>query len=96
MRKITSLLLTFAFLVLAVTGVQLSLPHSGGAREKPAVIQSTEAGDNSVAGAPRTTRQAAFYPKTAHEWAGYLFIAAGCVHLVLNRKPIKSYLGMRK
>jgi hypothetical protein len=33
-----------------------------------------------------------FYPKGMHESAGVLFIAAGVVHIYLNRKPMKSYL----
>jgi hypothetical protein len=37
-----------------------------------------------------------FYPKEAHEWAGFLFIGAGLVHLGLNIRPMLSYFRLRK
>ncbi|MBP2656147.1 MAG: hypothetical protein H6Q73_3716 [Firmicutes bacterium] len=37
-----------------------------------------------------------FYSQKAHEWAGYLFIGAGLVHIGLNRKPMLSYFKFRK
>ena len=91
MRRIVSLILLVSFLVLSVTGIQLALPHDKS--KSPAVI-STEAGSPSTVVAERTGPP--FYPKGMHEWAGYIFIVAGLGHVILNRKPIKSYLKRRK
>jgi hypothetical protein len=96
MRKITSIILALAFILVAVTGVQMALPHGGDVKDKPAIIQSSENEKNSAVSVSRAPRQASFYPKAAHEWAGYVFIVAGCMHLVFNIKPMQSYLGMRK
>lgn len=87
MRKATSILLLLTYLILAVTGIQLALPHDKGARPSVAI---TESGVNThkaieKAGPP-------FYPKGLHEWAGYLFILAGVVHIYLNRTAIQSYI----
>ena len=84
MRRLTSIILAIAFVVLSVSGVQMTLP-------KPQSVQQQTVGnpeDNKV----MVKREKSFYPKAAHEWAGYLFIGAGLVHVVLNRKPMVAYL----
>jgi hypothetical protein len=96
MRKMTSLILALAFIIVAVTGVQLDLAHGGREKPKQAITQSKVDAASSAASAPRELRQPSFYPKTAHEWSGYLFIVAGCVHLVLNLRAMKSYLGIKR
>ena len=94
MRKFTSIILALAFIIVAVTGVQMSLPH--GERSKPPVVQSSVNGNDIAASTPRVPQQVSFYPKAAHEWGGYLFIIAGLMHLVLNIKPMQSYLRIRR
>ena len=51
--------------------------------------QTVERNAPSVAAMP-------FYPKKMHEWAGYLFIGAGVIHLVLNQKFMLSYLRFKR
>ncbi|AIF50323.1 DUF4405 domain-containing protein [Pelosinus sp. UFO1] len=89
MRKITSIILTIAFIIVSVSGVQMAVVP------KPKNVQQqmigNRDGDKSMAMCGM-----AFYPKKAHEWAGYLFIGAGLVHIGLNRRPMLSYLRFRK
>ncbi len=90
MRKIISIALLITYLILSITGIQLTFPHDKGT--KPSAVISEERGS--------TTRivektKPPFYPKGMHEWAGYIFILSGLVHIYLNRKPIKSYLHKR-
>lgn len=69
MRKIISILLLAAFLILSITGIQMLLPHAHGLR----------------AGG------ASFYPKRLHEYASFLFMLAGMIHIVLNFNAFKAY-----
>lgn len=90
MRKTVSLLLFITFVLLSVSGVQLAtgskptnLSQQATVRvqgEQPAPVQ----------------REMPFYPKKAHEWAGYLFIGAGVLHLVLNKRAMLSYIKIKK
>ena len=96
MRKITSIILALAFIIVALTGVQMDFSHSGGDRSKPPAVQSMDNGNNIAVKASNVPRQVSFYPKVAHEWAGYLFIIAGLMHLLLNIKPMQSYLRIRR
>ena len=89
MRKITSIILTIAFIIVSVSGVQMAVVP------KPQNIQQQMQG-NHDGGKSMAKGSMPFYPKKAHEWVGYLFIGAGLVHIVLNRKPMLSYLRFRK
>ena len=89
MRRIASLILVIAFIVVSVSGVQMVVVP------KPQNVQQQTLGNNdsnksiALEGRP-------FYPKKAHEWAGFLFIGAGLVHLGLNRRPMLSYFRLGK
>lgn len=85
MRRITSIILTITFLVLSASGLQMSFGT------KPQNLSQQPAGNPNSA-ISTVKREMPIYPKKAHEWAGYLFIAGGLVHLVLNRRPMLSYL----
>jgi hypothetical protein len=89
MRRITSIILMIAFIILSVSGVQMTVVH------KPQNIQQqmlgNHDGDKSMA-----RGEMPFYPKKAHEWVGFLFIGAGLVHIGFNRKLMLSYLGIGK
>lgn len=87
MRRIISLALLITYLALAISGIQLTLPHDRATN--PSAIIAKDTGS--------TTQIAEkinppFYPKKMHQWAGYLFILAGLIHIYLNRKPIQAYL----
>lgn len=89
MRKWISIMLTAAFLVLSVSGLQLAMG------QKPASVQQQmSVSHNTDGAAPKG--QLPFYPKQAHEWAGFLFIAAGAAHIGLNRRAMLSYVGIKK
>jgi quinol-cytochrome oxidoreductase complex cytochrome b subunit len=96
MRRITSIILTLAFIVVAITGVQLDFSHASKTGGKPPVMQSNVEGNSVGDSIPTVAHQASFYPKAAHKWAGYLFIVAGFMHLGLNIGPMRSYLGLRQ
>lgn len=84
MRKIISIILVAAFIIVSVSGVQMVIaPKHQNVQQQ--MISVHETGISLSAG------QIPFYPKKAHEWAGYLFIGAGLAHLVLNRKLMLSY-----
>ena len=91
MRKIISITLALAFILVSVTGLQLT----GGS--KPPMTQSQSIGNTATTTVNNAekARQKSFYPKVAHEWGGYLFILAGFAHLVLNLKPMKYYLKIK-
>ncbi len=85
MRRFTSLLLAFTFVVLTLTGLGLTFkkqlygalpPQQQGAAYNPA------------------QKSGSLPLKAAHEWAGYAFIAAGCCHWVLNRRCLGNYVGL--
>ncbi len=87
MRKITSIVLAVAFVIVSVSGIQMIVtPKPQNFQQQ---IAASYDGNKAKAEIP-------FYPKKAHEWAGYLFIGAGLVHVVLNGRPMLSYLGIRK
>ncbi|AJQ29086.1 DUF4405 domain-containing protein [Pelosinus fermentans] len=85
MRRITSIILMIAFIILSVSGVQMAVVP------KPQNVQQqmlgNHGGDKSI-----VRGKMPFYPKKAHEWVGFVFIGAGLVHIVLNRKLMLSYL----
>ena len=98
MRKITSIVLALAFILLAITGVQMS--GGGGGRPpqgdvKSSVVQSQGVAKDITASSSQQSSQKSFYPKQAHEWGGYIFIIAGLVHLGLNIKPLMSYVKIK-
>jgi len=95
LKRITTIILALAFILVSVTGVQMKFPQSGGGGGKPPVIQGGADGNSAVHAARVAPAGRPFYPKEAHEWAGYLFIVAGCVHLALNFKSMRSYLRLR-
>ena len=85
MRRFISLVLTLTFLVVSLTGIALIVV------KKPAAPR-TEQSQSATYVAPKT--QSAFPLKAAHEWGGFIFIAAGCWHAVLNRRSLSSYVGL--
>lgn len=97
MRKFTSILLALAFILVSITGIQLT--GGGGGRGpsdvKSSTVQSQPVGNTIAVNSSENVRQKSFYPKVAHEWGGYLFILAGLVHLGLNLRPMKSYLKIK-
>ena len=90
MRRITSLLLAIAFVVVSVSGIQMVVGHKDRAPQVQQTAQISSANVSTQKG------EKSFYPKTAHEWFGYLFIGAGLVHLGLNLKPMKAYMRLKK
>lgn len=91
MRRITSIILTLAFIIVSVSGVQMAVvPKTQNFRQQ---VLSNLDGDKSMA---KGEKERPFYPKEAHEWAGYLFIGAGLVHIGFNRKPMLSYFKLKK
>lgn len=88
MRKIASVILLVTFIILSVSGVQMATVPKPQAVQRPAGSPDT---DKSTA-----KREMPFYPKRAHEVAGYLFIGAGAVHLILNKRAMLSYLRIKK
>lgn len=89
MRKKISMILALAFILVSITGIELSFGS------KPPMAQSQSDQNKTVNTNSEKVRQKSFYPKVAHEWGGYLFIVAGLTHLVLNIKPMKSYLKLK-
>lgn len=87
MRRITSILLAISFVIVSVSGLQMTFSH----KEKAPQVQTMVISDASA-----VDKTKSFYPKEAHEWFGYLFIGAGLVHCGLNIKPMESYLGLRR
>ena len=91
MRKLSSIILMLAFLVVSATGVQLAnVPKDKSPivpQPKLVIPSDGQATDN---------REIPFYPKKVHEIAGYLFIGAGLVHIGLNRKPLLAYIKLNK
>jgi cytochrome b561 len=88
MRRITSIILLLAFIIVSVSGIHMVLVP------KPQNIQQQMLGKHDSD--KLTVRgEMPFYPKKAHEWSGYILIVAGLVHLGLNRKPMLSYFRRR-
>lgn len=88
MRRLTSLILAIAFVILAVSGIQMAGPQT---IQPQGQVQSKVGGDKATA-----AREKPFYPKEAHELAGFVFIGAGLVHVGLNRRAMLAYLGNGK
>lgn len=89
MRKITSIIVAITFVIVSISGIQMvftSKPQS-----VPQQISGNLDGDKST-----TMREKPFYPKKAHEWAGFIFIGAGLMHIGFNRRPMLSYLKVKK
>ncbi|MDR3590681.1 MAG: DUF4405 domain-containing protein [Negativicutes bacterium] len=89
MRKIISITLLITYLALSITGIQLLLPHDRST--DPSVSMAKDNVSTRLA----EKADPPFYPKRMHEWAGYLFMLAGVVHIYLNRRAINSYLKKR-
>lgn len=79
MRKITSIILALAFIVVSITGVQMigAHGHGPGGHGKYPAVQSQPVGSNTAVDRSEESRQKSFYPRAAHEWGGYIFIIAG-------------------
>jgi len=80
MRGLVSITLMAIFLVVALSGIIMHIPAHDGQHNNGALEYDT---DN-------------FVLKRLHEWAGYLLIILGVVHLVLNRKPMLMHVGWKK
>ena len=94
MRKIISIILAIAFIIVSVTGVQMT-SGSKPQNVQPRSVQQQAVG-SPESGKSMAKREMPFYPKKAHEWFGYLFIGAGVVHVVLNKRAMLSYLKLGK
>ncbi len=88
MRRITSIILVIAFFVVSVTGIQLTTAHGHGGEDRPLKKYQQLAASNNSAG---VSFEKPLYPKEVHQWAGFLFIGAGLVHLGLNIRPMMTY-----
>lgn len=89
MRRVTSIILMIAFISLSISGLHMALvPRSQNIQQQ---MLGNHNGDKLTARGERP-----FYPKKAHEWSGYIFIATGLVHIGLNRRPILSYFKPKK
>ena len=97
MRKITSILLALSFVLVAITGIQMTGGH--GPEDGKYLIERSSVqnavNSGSTSGAAERKRPD-LYPRHVHEWGGYLFIVAGLMHLGLNWRPMKSYMQMNK
>ncbi|VBB09512.1 Hypothetical protein LUCI_4807 [Lucifera butyrica] len=91
MRKITSIILAIAFIIVSVSGVQMVVAH----KAKPQIVQQQMI-DNNGDKYTMARKEKPFYPEKAHGWAGFLFIGAGLVHLGINRKLMLSYFKFRR
>lgn len=87
MRKVISITLLLTFLLLSISGIQLTVPRDRGANPSAAIAK-----DSGPAARVEEKVSMPFYPKKMHEWAGYIFIFAGFVHVYLNRRPMMAYL----
>jgi len=97
MRKFTSIILALAFILVSITGIQMTGggghgPQGGG---KSPAVQSQTVETSIPVTSSEEPRQKSFYPKQAHEWGGYLFIIAGLIHFGFNFKPMMSYLKIK-
>ncbi|MDF9409597.1 DUF4405 domain-containing protein [Pelotomaculum isophthalicicum JI] len=109
-RKYTSIILTLAFIILSVTGIQMHMMHvtsephgprgphgpfgTEGVGNSPVINESGKS--NISTGTLPTKSEDGFYPKRLHELAGYTFIIAALVHLKLNYKTLISHIGIKK
>jgi hypothetical protein len=92
MRRIAAIILALAFIIVSVTGIQMiAIPREKPQKLTQQAIENKDIGKNTGANAARL-----FNPKKVHEAAGFIFIGAGLVHLVFNRKPMRSYLRFGK
>lgn len=88
MRKIVSIVLALTFILLSITGIQIaSYEHGPGVDSQ----YLTEQGQQYSSYEEQFRER--FYPSKIHEWGGYIFIIAGLIHIGLNLKSMKSYLG---
>lgn len=89
MRRMTSIILVILFIVISISGIHMVVML------KP---QNLYQNVLSNPGEDKSFEKAAppFYPKTAHEWAGYFFIGVGLVHIVLNKTAMLSYFKLQK
>ncbi len=85
MRKAASIALLISFILVSVTGVQMDFTPKS---PKTQQVQTAANGEGEMS----QKRSPSVYPKKVHDWAGYVFIGAGLVHLVLNRKIMLAYV----
>lgn len=96
MRRITSIILAIAFIVVSVTGIQMdNVQDRLKAADNSSMIQQLVDSNNSgiiiILSAGKL-----FYPREAHKIAGYLFIITGLVHLKLNICPLLFYFKRKR
>ncbi len=94
MRKVISLVLLLAFILVCFTGIFMETHKSYG--RHPSSINANDPGQRSVNGAVMDRRPASFFPKELHELAGYTMLLVGSIHLVLNFRVLKGYFGLRR
>ncbi|MBP2652029.1 MAG: hypothetical protein H6Q74_2854 [Firmicutes bacterium] len=91
MRRFISIILTIAFIIVSVTGLQLTFKIGLPTKENSPIAQQGQ----EISTTGNTKQETSFSPKKAHELAGFIFLGAGLVHIGLNRKPLLRYLKLR-
>lgn len=91
MRRITSIVLAFAFIIVSVTGVQMVVAHKNRSQ-----ITQQQRLVNHDDGKLTYTQGDIFNSREVHEWTGFLFMGAGLVHLILNKRPMLKYFQTKK
>ena len=95
MTRVTSVVLTIAFIIVSLTGVIMDLRPRGGAPPPAAMISDA----TQLAPAPPQeppARQRPIFPRQLHIWSGYLFMIASLVHIALNWHPLLCAFGLRR
>jgi len=99
MRRITSLVLLATFLVVTVTGIHMVVGHhnrQAGPGAGPRATAAAEGSGGAAAPVVAVRPKGGFYPKELHEWAAFVMVAAGIVHVILNFKVMMCHLGLAK
>lgn len=88
MKKLGSILLFVAFSIVSATGLAMAFKQRS--KNKPVPISEGEAVEAKevVVGKP-------FYPRKAHEWVGYFFVAAGLMHIISNKMSLLRFFKMK-
>jgi hypothetical protein len=93
MRRITSIILALAFIIVSVTGIQMEIVQDGlKVESKSLMVQQEIINDKNNDTIIVVSAAKLFYPREVHKFFGYLFIVTGLIHLKLNMRPLLFYL----
>lgn len=101
-RRIVSITLMVMFAFVAITGIQMhSSTHNGHDQHMTAsnaisFEKSKVEGKSHSDTLQKPSKEDNFILERLHEWAGYLLVILGVIHLVINRKLMLAYIGLRK